>query len=374
MKEPHQFSRRILLVIIGKTPQIFTETLYKLSVKNTPLFIPTETHIITTKEGARSANLALLGVGKRHGEFHRFCADFGFTDIRFDSEHIHIIADTEGQFIDDNQSTAHNKVASDFITDKVREFTLDDNSALHLSLAGGRKTMSFYAGYALSLYGRMQDRLSHVLVNEPFQNNPDFFYPRPKPKRIEIGNTYYSTDEAKIILSDIPYVRMRYQVPEGLLNGNAGFQATVDIIQRFAQPETIEIDIVQKRLMLNGIEVPMPNADLAFYLWMCERKKSGEPPLIPDEDAFVPDYLKVYGKIVSDWSGMYERAEEIAKNRDVDEQKNWFQQRKSKVKKRIETVLGERAAKPFLIQTIERNGEVAYEVGVSAETMKIQGR
>ncbi len=371
MKKPQRFSRRILLVIIGKTPQIFTETLFKLSVQTAPPFVPTEIHIITTKEGARSASLALLGVGKKRGEFHRFCSDFGFSGIRFYAENIHIIADTEGEFIDDNQSTAHNKIASDYITDKVREFTRDDNSALHLSLAGGRKTMSFYAGYALSLYGRVQDRLSHVLVNEPFLNNPDFFYPRPKPERIEIDNTYYSTDEARIILSDIPYVRMRYQVPEALLQGKAGFQETVEIIQRFTQPETIDIHIPEKKLKLNGMEIPMPNADLAFYLWMCERKIAGEPALIPDEDAFVPDYLAVYGKIVSDWSGMYERAEEIARDRDMDEQKNWFQQRKSKVKKRIENVLGARAAKPFLIQTIERDGEAAYEVGVSERAMNI---
>jgi CRISPR-associated protein (TIGR02584 family) len=35
-----------------------------------------------------------------------------------------------------------------------------------MSIAGGRKTMGFYAGYALSLYGRAQDRMSHVLVEE----------------------------------------------------------------------------------------------------------------------------------------------------------------------------------------------------------------
>ncbi len=372
MKEPYQYTRRILLVIIGKTPQIFTETLYKLAVKSKPAFVPTEIHIITTQEGANSARLALLGVGGGSGEFHQFCSDYGFQNIQFNSDHIHIIADTEGQFIDDNQSTEHNRIASDFITGKVREFTHDNNSALHLSLAGGRKTMSFYAGYALSLYGRMQDRLSHVLVSEPFQNNLDFFYPRPNPERIKVDNTYYSTDEARIILSDIPYVRMRYQVPEALLEGKAGFQETVEIIQRFAQPETIEINIVEKRLALNSMEIPLSNADLAFYLWMCERKKVGEPTLILDEDAFVPDYLEVYKKIVPEMSGMYERAEKIAKDRDVFEQKNWFLQRKSKVKKSIETVLGKRAAKPFLIQTMERDGEVAYAVDVPVESISIR--
>ncbi len=372
MKEPYQYTRRILLVIIGKTPQIFTETLYKLAVKNTPAFIPTEIHIITTQEGANSARLALLGVDERHGEFHQFCSDFGFHNIQFNSEHIHIIADTEGQFIDDNQSTEHNRIASDFITDKVREFTYDNNSALHLSLAGGRKTMSFYAGYALSLYGRMQDRLSHVLVSEPFQNNLDFFYPRPNPERIKVDNAYYSTDEARIILSDIPYVRMRYQVPEALLEGKAGFQETVEAIQRFALPETIEIEIDKKEVRLNGMAVKMNDADLALYLWMCERRKRKEQPFIPDADAFVEDYIEVYSRVINKWSGMIDRVDEVARKRSAEQQKDWFQQRKSKLKKAIIRMLGYRPAQPFLIQTTEYKGQIAYQINLKSEAITIQ--
>jgi CRISPR-associated protein (TIGR02584 family) len=30
-------------------------------------------------------------------------------------------------------------------------------------MPGERKTMGFYVGYALSLFGRAQDRLSHVI-------------------------------------------------------------------------------------------------------------------------------------------------------------------------------------------------------------------
>jgi CRISPR-associated protein (TIGR02584 family) len=49
--------------------------------------------------------------------------------------------------------------------------------SLHVSIAGGRKTMGFYAGYALSLYGRAQDRMSHVLVDEKFEKGINFYYP-----------------------------------------------------------------------------------------------------------------------------------------------------------------------------------------------------
>ncbi|MCI5166077.1 MAG: TIGR02584 family CRISPR-associated protein [Candidatus Electrothrix sp. GM3_4] len=164
MPQPHEYSRRILLAVIGMTPQILTETLYKLVVDSNPPFIPTEIHLITTAQGAKSAQNALLGVGGDKGEFHRFCQDYNLSTTRFTPDHIHRISGPDGPFINDTESAEHNTITANFITEQVRRFTEDDQAALHLSLAGGRKTMSYYAGYALSLYGRMQDRLSHVLV------------------------------------------------------------------------------------------------------------------------------------------------------------------------------------------------------------------
>lgn len=40
--------------------------------------------------------------------------------------------------------------------------------------------MGFFVGYALSLFGRAQDRLSHVLVSDPFESLTDFYYPHGK--------------------------------------------------------------------------------------------------------------------------------------------------------------------------------------------------
>ncbi len=372
MLAPHEYPVRILLCIIGKTPQIVTETLYKLAVDSEPAFVPTEIHLITTTEGANSAKNALLGVTGREGEFYNFCKDYNMQQISFNEENIHVIAGENGLYINDAHSSEHNRIIADFITNKVRELTKNKNSSLHLSLAGGRKTMSYYAGYALSLYGRMQDRLSHVLVAKPFQENEKFFYPPPVPRRIAINNTYYSTDEANIILSDIPFVRMRYQVPEALLTGTAGFQETVEAIQRFAQPETIEINVGKKEIRLNGMKIEMNDADLALYLWMCERRKNNEPPLVPDADAFVEDYIEVYARIVGKMSGMIERVEEIAQKRTAEQQKDWFQQRKSKLKKAIVKVLGDRAARPFLIQTVECDGQAGYEISMDSKSIIIK--
>jgi len=74
--------------------------------------------------------------------------------------------------------------------------------------------MGFLLGYALSLFGRPQDRLSHVLVDQAFETHPEFFYP-PKMSRVlttREGRPINATD-ARVLLADIPIVRLRLGLP-----------------------------------------------------------------------------------------------------------------------------------------------------------------
>ena len=382
--QPEQYKKRILLVVIGMTPQIVTETLYKLAVDSDPVYIPTEIHLITTKEGANSAEIALLGTAHDQGWFYTLCEDYGIDRDIFKKENIHIITDTEGQFINDNESSEHNKIASNYITNKIKEFTQDSNTSLHVSLAGGRKTMSYYAGYALSLYGRWQDRLSHVLVNYPFMNNENFFYPRPKAQRFSIDNRHYSTDEANIILSDIPYVRMRYQVPEALLKGTAGFQETVAKIQLFSEPPTIALYLYNRVVVLNGFAVTLTAREFAFYFWFCLRQKENYPPLNLASEAFLKDFANVFERFTSTYSGRFEYIEQLAeltrelpqdspkeKQAKLKKRKKWFSDTKGKVHTKIRTALGKVFARAFLIETLDEDGSAVYQLDIEADRIEI---
>ena len=177
--------RRILLAVTGLSPQILTETLYALSMDEAGQgepFIPTEIHLITTESGARLARTALLHPDG--GQFHALLSDYPVLNRPdFDERHIHIIRDARGRPLADIRTPAENAAAADCITALVSQFTRDDNTQLHVSIAGGRKTMGFYLGYAFSLFARPQDELSHVLVSSPFENHPEFFYPPAQPRR-----------------------------------------------------------------------------------------------------------------------------------------------------------------------------------------------
>jgi CRISPR-associated protein (TIGR02584 family) len=158
----------VLLAVIGLSPQIVTETVYALAVEQHPPWVPTEIHVITTGKGAQNARLELLSDDP--GWFHRLREDYGLPEISFDTGHIHVIKGPDGEPLDDILADTDNAAVADFITEHVRAITADPAASLHVSIAGGRKTMGFYVGYALSLFGRAQDRLSHVLVSPPFES------------------------------------------------------------------------------------------------------------------------------------------------------------------------------------------------------------
>ena len=173
---PSDNPRRVLLMVIGKTPQVVTETIYALAAQRKPAFHPTEVHLITTLDGQREAKVALLRQppeAETSGWFHRLRADYRLPDIRFGLDTIHLIRDRRGDPLLDVRTDAENECAADLITDQVREMTADPDCVLHVCLTGGRKTMTYFLGNALGLFGRPQDRLSHALVDAPFETNAD---------------------------------------------------------------------------------------------------------------------------------------------------------------------------------------------------------
>ena len=294
--------RRILLAVTGLSPQIITETVYALVKKEQP-FIPTEIHVITTEEGAERVKLSLLH--PESGWFHRLLADYKLPPIHFEEETIHIIRDTKGEALVDIRSPKENECTADQIVEQVRCLTSDTDSILHASIAGGRKTMGFYLGYALSLYGRPQDRLSHVLVSAPFESHPDFFYPTPESRIIYThgpDSRPLDTRNAEVTLAEIPFVRLRHGLDERLINGETSFSAAVISAQVAVDPGPLVIDLEGKRIEAGGRVVPLPPVQLAFLSWLARRKVGDQGPVncpadgVPERD-YAEQYLREYEEI-----------------------------------------------------------------------------
>lgn len=199
----------ILVAVLGSTPQILTETLWCLK-KEKGIEI-SEVFVITTSlgrklicEGNPSTGLPPL----LNGVFEKFCKEFG-VKTKFNKGNIRVIKDENGVELEDIRDDEQNEIAANFIINEIRKIIKRKNAVLHCSIAGGRKTMSVYASLAMTLVGRKRDKLYHVLVSPPeIEGNPQFFYKPEKPIEIELKNGKISTDEIKITLAEIPFLRL----------------------------------------------------------------------------------------------------------------------------------------------------------------------
>lgn len=294
MKGPSEYPRRILLAACGLTPQIVTETLYALATQPVGRYVPTEVHLISTQEGANRAKLLLLS--ESPGWFHRLCRDYGLSGIQFSEDNIHVVVGRSGKLLGDIRTAEDNQFAADFITEQVRRLTSDPESSLHVSLAGGRKTMGFYTGYALSLFGRGQDRLSHVLAPEDFEFANGFFYPTIEKRVIEGKDKKpLDTSEATLMLADIPFVRMRHGLPDKLLKGSSSYSAVVSAANVTAGARELTIDQANCMIRAAGKVFSMPRSCVAMLSVFARRAAAGKGPLdAPTKFVDDPEWTRLY--------------------------------------------------------------------------------
>lgn len=361
--------RRILLCVTGLSPQVVTETLYALGVSGAdagPRFIPTEVHLVTTASGARIARTALLHPDG--GQFHALLADYPeLGQPRFTPEHIHVIRDAGGAALDDIRTPAENAAAADGITALMAELSRDPHVALHVSIAGGRKTMGFYLGYAFSLFARPQDQLSHVLVSSPFESHPEFFFPPSMPRRLATrdGN-HVDTADARVTLARIPVVRLRHGQPERLLAGHASYGDTVAAIQESLEPPRLLVDLPQRRVACGGKPVHLPPSLLAWLAWWAEQALQGRGEQ-SWRSADAAAYLRLYRRVigVSVTLGNTER-----RLRDGME-KQLFQEYNAKLERELKKQLGLGAA-PYLLVTSGKRPETRRGLGLPPSAIELR--
>ena len=372
---PEQYPRRILLCVAGLSPQIVTETLYALTVTGEPRFVPTEIHLLTTAEGAERARLTLLGDDP--GWFHRLRRDYGLPNIRFTLDSLHILRAADGRPLDDIRGVADNEAIADAITNQVRKLTADPDGAIHASIAGGRKTMGFYLGYALSLFGRPQDRLSHVLVSSPFESNPNFFYPAPVERVIfATGPDQRPLDasSATVMLADIPFVRLRDGLQESLLREGASFSDVVRQAQRNLAAPSLTLDAANCRVRCGETVLRLTPISFAWLAWFARRAQVGLPPLHwkrigPAEvEAFLAEHRAALNDPLADDDHPL-----IASRRREGIDKAFFEERTSKLKRELSRVLGGSTVARYTPQRQGKQRLAGHALGLEPHRIRFAG-
>lgn len=360
--------RRILMCVTGMSPQIVTETLYALTVPKPdgdPAWIPDEIHLISTTVGIHQAKLNLLS--SVPGWFARLCKDYSLPSIRFDDDCLHAISDRAGKPMEDIRSPEDNEAAADYIAECLRHFTANPNTELHVSLAGGRKTMGYYLGYALSLYGRPQDRLSHVLISSPYEGHPEFYYPTPSECIIQVrgekGPQASDCAAAKVSLAMIPFVHLRDGLPQRLLEGKSSFTEAVDLANHAQGPAHLLIDLQRQKAWVNDLHLPLNEAQFALLYWFAERKNGGNPE-VHLEDKW-PEYRQILERFWPSNLVFQERPQSVQKAiTAIDSQTSdyyaYFKTPISRINKLFRYVLGESLAEKVKIAKPKRGKKTGF--------------
>lgn len=254
--------RNVFLFVSGRTPQILTETLFFFLVQHKPPVRPHEIHVLTTSEGRELIRTQLLATGG--GQFYSFCQEYGLdpASVRFSARTVEVLRDERGSPLADIRTNADNRAAADQIVAKVKELTSDPHTRLLASLAGGRKTMGLYLGFALQFYGRPQDRLTHVLVNPPeLENNPQFFYPSARRSGLQ--------GAATVTVAEVPLVLLGHKLPVLRERTDLQFAALVAQSQRevdlLTTPLPLTIDRLGRQLKVGDTVIRLSGLEFALY-------------------------------------------------------------------------------------------------------------
>jgi CRISPR-associated protein (TIGR02584 family) len=286
-KIPIRKSEVILLAVTGMSPAVLTETVWALAQER-PAVIPDRVAVLTTLAGSQAIERELFKPVESNAEtvWEQLRSAVLGPNAREDSR---LILDPPRVIgrpnrgsgrtdpLEDIRKREDNSAAADFILEEVRRIVENPDTRLIGSLAGGRKTMGALLYAAMTLLGRETDRLTHVLVNEPFEDarlQPRFYFPpeRPVVHRLpgaaEVEPREFPSANARIELADVPFVPLRNRFTE-LAELPGSFHALIARYSRqfradAARKVRVEIRHADRRLIVDGQPLRMRSKALAI--------------------------------------------------------------------------------------------------------------
>lgn len=282
MEKPLQ--KTILVAGVGLSPAVLTNTVWVLAREKEPI-IPDEVVAITTLTGRRCIEEQLISSKgwkrlvqslEKEGLDVQERLAFGASDS------IRILGDGKSDF-NDIATPEQNDAAADFILKVLRQYTEEPGTRVIASIAGGRKSMSALMISCMSLLGRAQDRVCHVLVNEPYEQRlePPFLFPERGVKHRLDGKTYLSL-KAKPVLSGIPFVRVRGWYEAAFNSVPPSYMQLVNQMQGIAPKPAnypkIKLDGAKGSLVAGSSPVHLSPAEFALVYLMFHRIKSAALP------------------------------------------------------------------------------------------------
>ena len=277
----------VLIITGGLTPQVVTETVYALCTRALDRLVPAKIVCVVTGSCLDLFGAPLDAALSRLQRELGIDADWRRRAGRPEADRCGLYVEApcgaDGQPIDDIRSDSDAVRFGDLVSNIVRCETNDPKSRVHLSLAGGRKTMSFHGGVAISLFGRAHDELSHVLVHpREFEQCKDFWFTTKESLRVSYGKDGGTLDahDCRIELAKIPFIRVRDRLPPTLLDQALDYASYVRQLNAVLglAPLSLELVTSECRVRIGGIvDFTLPNTEFALYQLMAEWRKGDCP-------------------------------------------------------------------------------------------------
>jgi CRISPR-associated protein (TIGR02584 family) len=265
--------RDVLVALCGLTPQVVTETLWALARRLPPIY-PAEVWILTTRTGRTRCLDALIG---SNGALAQYVREYRPVPKPIcGASRVIVLKGADGKSLDDVRSEPDHHAIGDQMAAFLAGQAARNDVRLHVSVAGGRKTMGLLLAAAMQLYGRPDDSLYHVLVPPEFESLDDFFYPPKHPRRLTLKDgRRISTEQAMIHLAEIPYVRLRGVLPPEHLREGSRFGPLVELAERklrlWQQPAPVVVTADQS-LKIGERRVRLAPAQMTLYRALARTK------------------------------------------------------------------------------------------------------
>jgi CRISPR-associated protein (TIGR02584 family) len=295
-------NQTILLAVTGMSPAVLTETVWALAGETEPV-VPHRVIVITTSEGRAAIERALFTPVPEWGNRtvwqtlrDTIVLRLGLTGsepvLNFEPVRVFTApgaASGRTVELDDLRTRKDNDHAADYLLEQVRGLVENPDTRVVASLAGGRKTMGALLYACMNLVGRETDRLTHVLVNEPYDTVPGFWFPdQPggritRPSRGPAPALTVDPAEAVVEMADVPFVPLRNLFQKDLGRKPGTFSRLVDtcredLFKRAARDLRIVIDATQGELQINELTLKPAPAGMLVLLFLARHAADGNAP------------------------------------------------------------------------------------------------
>lgn len=230
----------------------------------------------------------------------------------------------------------------------------------------------------MSLFGRNQDSMSHVLVSPEYEGHFDFFYPTQDSRIIygrDARQTPLDTRDAQVELANIPFLRLRNSIPGDIrLQQQQSFNDFIDEAQhQFSEPE-ITLSLSRKVLIAEGIEIPLTASFFTWYYLLAREKvnaeKTGGSGYVSGFDADLKDkILECYSHVVNEHSGNYDRTEKALSGSKGD-YSGYVHEKTSRVRSELAKVLLHRS-EAYSIVTDRSSNPARYGLEIQPQNIHI---